>query len=33
VGFFASDKVTNPESAERYQTSLSFTLVGSKPGK
>lgn len=33
VGFFASDKVVNPESAERYQCSLSFTLIGSKPAK
>jgi len=33
VGFYASDKITNPESAERYQTGLSFTLIGSKPGK
>jgi hypothetical protein len=33
VGYYASDKVTNPESAERYQCSLSFTLIGSKPGK
>ena len=33
VGFFASDKLTNPDSAERYQTSMSFTLIGSKPGK
>ena len=33
VGFFVSDKITNPESAERYQSSLSFTLIGSKPGK
>ena len=33
VGFFASDKITNPESSERYQSSLSFTLIGSKPGK
>ena len=33
VGFFASDKLSNPESAERYQTSMSFTLIGSKPGK
>ena len=33
VGFFVSDKLTNPESAERYQSSLSFTLIGSKPGK
>ncbi|MDR2245907.1 MAG: hypothetical protein LBE17_04410 [Treponema sp.] len=33
VGFFASDKVVNPESAERYQCSLSCTLIGSKPAK
>jgi len=33
VGFYASDKVTNPESGERYQVGLSFTLIGSKPGK
>ena len=33
VGFFASDKIKNPESGERYQSSLSFTLIGSKPGK
>ena len=33
VGFYASDKITNPESAERYQTGLSFTLIGSKPAK
>ena len=33
VGYFASEKLTNPESAERYQTSMSFTLIGSKPGK
>ena len=33
VGFYASEKATNPESAERYQCSLSFTLIGSKPGK
>jgi hypothetical protein len=33
VGYFASEKITNPESAERYQSSLSFTLIGSKPGK
>ena len=33
VGFFASEKLTNPESGERYQSSLSFTLIGSKPGK
>ena len=32
VGFFASEKLVNPESAERYQTSMSFTLIGSKPG-
>ena len=33
VGYFASDKLINPDSAERYQSSLSFTLIGSKPGK
>ena len=33
VGYYASDKATNPESAERYQCSMSFTLIGSKPGK
>jgi hypothetical protein len=33
VGYYASDKVTNPESAERYQCGLSFTLIGSKPAK
>ncbi|MCL2602002.1 MAG: hypothetical protein FWD91_04220 [Treponema sp.] len=33
VGFYASDKLTNPVSAERYQMSMSFTLIGSKPGK
>ncbi|GHV77075.1 hypothetical protein AGMMS49942_18960 [Spirochaetia bacterium] len=33
VGFYASDKVTNPESGERYQCGLNFTLIGSKPGK
>ena len=33
VGFYASDKVNNPESGERYQCSMSFTLIGSKPGK
>ena len=31
VGFFASEKITNPDSAERYQSSMSFTLIGSKP--
>jgi len=33
VGYFASDKITNPDSAERYQTSFTSTLIGSKPGK
>ena len=33
VGYYASDKVVNPESGERYQSGLSFTLIGSKPGK
>ncbi|GHT69481.1 hypothetical protein FACS1894110_19010 [Spirochaetia bacterium] len=33
VGFYGSDKITNPESGERYQCGLIFTLMGSKPGK
>jgi hypothetical protein len=33
VGYYVSEKMTNPESAERYQCGLSFTLIGSKPGK
>ena len=33
VGYYASDKLTNPESGERYQCGLSFTLIGSKPEK
>ena len=33
VGYYASEKITNPESGERYQCGLSFTLIGSKPGK
>ena len=33
VGYFASDKITNPDSGERYQTSFTLTLIGSKPGK
>ncbi|GMO40190.1 MAG: hypothetical protein Ta2F_16320 [Termitinemataceae bacterium] len=33
VGFYTSDKATNPASGERYQCSLSFTLIGSKPAK
>ena len=33
VGYYATDKATNPESAERYQCSMSFTLIGSKPAK
>ena len=31
VGYFASGKAVNPESAEKYQCSMSFTLIGSKP--
>ena len=31
VGYYASEKATNPESGERYQCGLSFTLIGSKP--
>ncbi|GHT93119.1 hypothetical protein FACS1894140_6000 [Spirochaetia bacterium] len=33
VGLYASDKITNPESGERYQYGLTFTLIGSKPEK
>jgi hypothetical protein len=33
VGFYISDKNTNPESGERYRCGLTFTLIGSKPGK
>ena len=33
VGYFVSGKIKNPENTERYQCSLSFTLIGSKPGK
>ncbi|MDR2608959.1 MAG: hypothetical protein LBC57_11270 [Treponema sp.] len=33
VGYYASDKITNPTSGERYQCGLSFTLIGSKPEK
>jgi len=33
VGYYASEKATNPVSGERYQCGLSFTLIGSKPGK
>jgi hypothetical protein len=33
VGYYISEKTTNPESGERYQCGLSFTLIGSKPAK
>ncbi|MDR1445905.1 MAG: hypothetical protein LBI90_03295 [Treponema sp.] len=33
VGYYSSDKISNPVSGERYQCGLSFTLIGSKPGK
>ncbi|WP_062326615.1 hypothetical protein [Treponema endosymbiont of Eucomonympha sp.] len=33
VGYSVSEKVVNPESGERYQSSLNFTLIGSKPAK
>ncbi|GMO45664.1 MAG: hypothetical protein Ta2G_00610 [Termitinemataceae bacterium] len=33
VGYYCSEKAVNPESGERYQCSLSFTLIGSKPAK
>lgn len=31
IGFYAGDKVENPESHERYQVSINITLIGSKP--
>jgi hypothetical protein len=31
IGFYAGDKVTNPESGERYQVGMNITLIGSKP--
>lgn len=31
VGYFCSGKLTNPESGERYQVSMTVTLIGSKP--
>ncbi|MDR1256176.1 MAG: hypothetical protein LBJ86_00320 [Spirochaetaceae bacterium] len=31
TGYYGSEKMTNPQSGERYQCSLSFTLIGSKP--
>jgi hypothetical protein len=32
VGFYASGKIVNPQNPEaRYQTGLTFTLIGSKP--
>ncbi|MDR2808886.1 MAG: hypothetical protein LBB43_07775 [Spirochaetaceae bacterium] len=31
VGFYVSEKIANPKNGERYQCSLSFTLIGSKP--
>ena len=33
VGFYASEKITNPDSGEKYQCGLSFTLIGSKPAQ
>ena len=33
VGYYGSDKITNPENGERYQCGLSFTLIGYKPAK
>jgi hypothetical protein len=33
VGYYTSEKITNPQSGERYQCGLSFTLIGSKPPK
>ncbi|MDR2767907.1 MAG: hypothetical protein LBB82_06230 [Treponema sp.] len=33
VGYYAGEKAVNPESGERYQCGMSFTLIGSKPAK
>ncbi|GHU41479.1 hypothetical protein FACS1894190_09640 [Spirochaetia bacterium] len=33
VGYFGSDKITNPESGERYQCGFNIALIGSKPEK
>jgi hypothetical protein len=33
ASFYGSDKTINPQSADHYQCGLSFTLIGSKPGK
>ncbi|GMO24576.1 MAG: hypothetical protein Ta2B_04010 [Termitinemataceae bacterium] len=31
VGFYASEKIENPASHEKYQVGMNITLVGSKP--
>ena len=31
VGFYAGQKLANPESGERYQVGLNVILIGSKP--
>ncbi|MBN2442937.1 MAG: hypothetical protein JXJ04_16380 [Spirochaetales bacterium] len=31
IGYYANDKVTNPESGEKYQIGMNVTLIGSKP--
>ena len=31
IGFYAGDKIVNPESGERYQVGINITLIGSKP--
>jgi hypothetical protein len=31
VGFYASEKIENPVSHEKYQVGMNITLVGSKP--
>lgn len=33
TGFYCSEKTVNPESGEKYQCGLNFTLIGSKPSK
>jgi hypothetical protein len=31
VGYYCGGKMTNPESAEKYQISCNIALIGSKP--
>jgi hypothetical protein len=31
IGFYAGEKIINPENGERYQVGMNITLIGSKP--